>query len=53
MLQLLSVLVSPALGLMSLLPLQGYHRSNHFIATQGELQPPSSPCPFGQWFSSS
>lgn len=29
----------PRLGLMSLLPLQGYHRSNHFIATQGESRP--------------
>lgn len=37
--QLSGVSVSPSLGLMSLLPLQGYHRSNHFIATQGE------PCP--------
>lgn len=29
----------PSLRLMSLLPLQGYHRSNHFIATQGESCP--------------
>lgn len=29
----------PSLGMMSLLPLQGYHRSNHFIATQGESCP--------------
>lgn len=37
--QLSGVSVSPSLGLMSLLPLQGYHRSNHFIATQGEPRP--------------
>lgn len=29
----------PPLGLTPLLPLQGYHRSNHFIATQGESTP--------------
>lgn len=30
----------PQLGLTPPLPLQGYHRSNHFIATQGESSPP-------------
>lgn len=43
----------PNLRLTSLLLLQGYHRSNHFIATQGELSPSSSLCPLGQWFCSS
>lgn len=37
--QLSGASVSPGLELMSVLPLQGYHRSNHFIATQGESRP--------------